>query len=84
MIQDWCRYCGCRYSSNFTQGPWGSKTLCTVHYISWKQNKTLDLSDYPDKPLTPIDPTNDQELKYLTTFAQKHPEMTYTEIIEYL
>jgi len=32
---DWCRYCGARYSSNFTKGPWGSRTLCTVHYIDW-------------------------------------------------
>jgi hypothetical protein len=52
-----------------------------VHYISWKQNKTLDLSNIADKPETPIDPTNDQELKYLTTFSQKHPEMTYAEVI---
>lgn len=22
MLQDWCRYCGARYSSNFTKGPW--------------------------------------------------------------
>ncbi len=50
FIQDWCRYCGSRYSSNFTQGPWGSKTLCTVHYISWKQSRNLDLSGYPDRP----------------------------------
>ena len=32
---DWCRYCGARYSSNFTKGPWGPRTLCTIHYIDW-------------------------------------------------
>ena len=34
-FQDWCRYCGARYSSNFTKGPWGPRTLCTIHYIEW-------------------------------------------------
>ena len=29
------------------------------------------------KPTSPIDPSNDQELKYLTSFAQKHQEMSY-------
>lgn len=33
--RDWCRYCGARFSSNFTKGPWGPRTLCTVHYIAW-------------------------------------------------
>lgn len=55
-----------------------------MHYISWKQNKTLNLSDYPEKPESPIDPGNDQELKYLTTFAQKHPELSGPEVIEHL
>lgn len=31
--KDWCKYCGARFSSNFTKGPWGPRTLCTVHYI---------------------------------------------------
>jgi hypothetical protein len=55
-----------------------------VHYISWKQTRTLDLSGYAEKPENPIDPTNDQELKYITTFCQKHPDMTYAEVIEYM
>ena len=39
---------------------------------------------YPDKPEAPIDPTNDQELKFLTNVAQKQPNLTYSELIEYL
>ncbi len=35
FFKDWCRYCGARYSSNFTKGPWGPRTLCTIHYIEW-------------------------------------------------
>lgn len=84
-MKDWCRYCGSRYSSNFTQGPWGSKTLCTVHYIKWKQEKALKLDSYVTKPETPIDPTSDQERKYITTSViQKHPDWTMEEVRNYL
>ena len=33
LIKDWCRYCGARFSSNFTKGPWGPRTLCTVLFF---------------------------------------------------
>lgn len=72
-MQDWCRYCGTRYSSNFTKGPWGSKTLCTVHYINWNSGKILKNGDFKTLPTTPINPDSEQELKYVTTFANKHP-----------
>ena len=53
---NWCRYCGARRSrwecvcglrsSGFMKGPWGPKTLCVVHYVSWFRTKKLDLSAY--------------------------------------
>ena len=32
--------------SGFMKGPWGPKTLCVVHYVSWFRTKKLDLSAY--------------------------------------
>jgi hypothetical protein len=42
---DWCRYCGARIASGFNRGPWGSRMLCTPHYVKWK-DKSLNLSSY--------------------------------------
>ena len=54
-IEIWCRYCGAEIASGFCKGPWGSKTLCTIHYVQWAQKKSLDLSKWKDElPLEPI------------------------------
>ncbi|CAD8088106.1 unnamed protein product [Paramecium sonneborni] len=72
-VNDWCRYCGARFASNFTKGPWGSRTLCTIHYINWGQKKSLDLSDYPDLPKNPINRDDQTELQYLQRQKAKDP-----------
>lgn len=43
----WCHYCGARQSSAWSRGPWGPKTLCVPHYVSWHQKKSLSLDAYP-------------------------------------
>ncbi|KAM3144240.1 hypothetical protein pb186bvf_003702 [Paramecium bursaria] len=70
---DWCRYCGARFASNFTKGPWGSRTLCTIHYINWGQKKTLDLSEYPDLPMSPISRDDPTELQFLQRQKARDP-----------
>ncbi|EGR27188.1 type iii restriction res subunit family protein, putative [Ichthyophthirius multifiliis] len=62
---DWCRYCGARFASNFTKGPWGPRTLCTIHYIAWSQNKTLNLSQYPVLPTQPVNPEDQTEIQFM-------------------
>lgn len=82
-MKDWCRYCGARFSSNFTQGPWGPKTLCTVHYINWKKKKSLSLEDHMnEKPITPINPRDDQELRYITNLKSKDPDVDLKAFLE--
>ena len=68
---DWCRYCGARETSRFTQGPWGPRTLCTSHYVKWKQTKSLDLSDYPDMPTKPINPSANTQPAYEKRMRKK-------------
>eukprot|EP01015_Nassula_variabilis_P021940 TRINITY_DN3971_c0_g1_i3.p1 TRINITY_DN3971_c0_g1~~TRINITY_DN3971_c0_g1_i3.p1 ORF type:complete len:283 (+),score=31.92 TRINITY_DN3971_c0_g1_i3:70-918(+) len=68
---EWCRYCGARYSSNFTKGPWGPRTLCTIHYIEWNQKKKLDLSSYQQIPKRPINLDANTELNYLANMKNK-------------
>lgn len=79
--QDWCRYCGARFSSNFTKGPWGSRTLCTVHYIKWMQKKTLSLSSYKELPKKPINPDDLNELLYITREKAKNPDFNPGELL---
>jgi len=55
-----------------------------VHYIKWKQEKSLKLDAYPTKPDTPIDPTNDQERKYITSIVIKHPDWSYADVLSFL
>jgi hypothetical protein len=55
-----------------------------VHYIKWKQEKTLKLDAYPTKPDSPIDPMCDQERKFITSIVQKHPEWTNEQLLEHL
>jgi len=69
---DWCRYCGARYSSNFTKGPWGSRTLCTIHYIDWNQKKVLNLTSFKDIPKKPIKVEVNTELSYLQKMVSKN------------
>lgn len=71
---DWCRYCGTRFSSNFTKGPWAPRTLCTVHYIDWSQKQKLNLDGYPNLPLKPIDISQNSELEYINKTRMKNPE----------
>ena len=79
--QDWCRYCGARYSSNFTKGPWGPRTLCTIHYIEWNQKKKLNLNLYKvlsfikNLPLKPINSSENTEINYLNNMKSKNPEV---------
>jgi hypothetical protein len=47
-----------------------------VHYISWNNSKSLNLEEYKEKPKVPINPDSEHELKYITTFSNKHPEMS--------
>ncbi|CAD8164733.1 unnamed protein product [Paramecium pentaurelia] len=70
---DWCRYCGARFASNFTKGPWGSRTLCTIHYINWGQKKQLDLSEYIELPKNPINRDDQTELQFLQRQKAKDP-----------
>jgi len=81
---DWCRYCGARYSSNFTKGPWGSRTLCTIHYIDWNQKKVLDLKPYKDLPTRPIKPEANTELGYLQKMLSKNDKEATPHALENL
>ena len=44
---DWCRYCGARVASAFNRGPWGSRMLCTTHYVHWFTKKSLTFAEHP-------------------------------------
>ena len=60
-----CRYCGARDTSGWNVGPWGTRTLCIVHYVQWRQKKTLSLDEWKDKkPKRPIAPEFNTEWKY--------------------
>jgi len=82
--RDWCRYCGARYSSNFTKGPWGSRTLCTIHYIDWNQKKTLNLGSNKELPKRPIKLDANTELGYLQKMLAKTDKEYTPEILESL
>ena len=63
---NWCRYCGSRASSGWNKGPWGTRTLCVVHYVKWHTKKTLTLTQWSnDIPTSPIAPGENTEFKYL-------------------
>lgn len=72
--QDWCKYCGARFASNFTKGPWGPRTLCTVHYIAWYQKKKLNLIAYKELPKTPINPEDLNELQFINKVKHENPD----------
>lgn len=55
-----------------------------MHYINWNQNKILKEAEGTEKPKVPINPDSEQELKYITVYASKHPEMTKEDILETL
>ncbi len=61
---DWCRYCGAREASAFNRGPWGSRMLCTTHYVHWFTKKSLSFADYPIAPTQPINPAVNTEFKW--------------------
>ena len=42
------------------------------------------MDEYVEKPRRPINPDNEQELKFINNFANKHPEMSKEQIIESL
>eukprot|EP00941_MAST-03F_sp_MAST-3F-sp1_P002345 g2345.t1 len=71
----WCRYCGARESSGWSRGPWGSKTLCVVHYVAWWQKKRLNLSKYKELPTEPINPDANTEPKYRKFLKKKEREL---------
>ena len=48
-----------------------SRTLCTIHYIEWHKNKSLDLSPYPELPKRPINTSANTELSYLQKMKSK-------------
>jgi chromodomain-helicase-DNA-binding protein 7 len=33
---DWCRYCGARFSSNFTKGPWVKFNFFKILYLCYQ------------------------------------------------
>ncbi len=72
--KDWCKYCGSRFSSNFTKGPWGPRTLCTVHYIEWNQKKKLNLDSYTSLPTRPIDLSQNTELDFVNKARLRNPQ----------
>ena len=47
------------------------RTLCTIHYIEWHKNKSLELSPYPELPKRPINTNANTELSYLTKMKLK-------------
>ena len=55
-----------------------------MHYINWNQGKILKDGDGMEKPKSPINADSEQELKYITAFANKHPEMSKEELLETL
>ena len=60
-----CSYCGARDTSGWNVGPWGSRTLCIVHYVQWRQNNTLNLDEWSQTtPTRPIAPEYNTEWKY--------------------
>ena len=84
---DWCRYCGARAASAWNLSPWGTRKLCTPHYVAWRQKKKLDLSGYPDEPTEAINPEANTQIKYVTYMvrsrrvAEGHVEMDGTQIL---
>lgn len=48
-----------------------SRTLCTIHYIEWHKNKSLDLSGHPELPKRPINTNANTELAYLQKMKAK-------------
>ncbi|KAK8813261.1 hypothetical protein WA158_002853 [Blastocystis sp. Blastoise] len=69
---EWCRYCGAKKASGWYKGPWGPKTLCTVHYVQWKQRKTLSLDKCNVNTDKPINIAANSESGYLERMAHKH------------
>jgi hypothetical protein len=80
--KDWCRYCGARVHSNFTKGPWGPKTLCTVHYLDWSKKRTLNLSEHKERPLRPINPGCREELRYISDRKHKNSSFDPKKALE--
>jgi len=81
--KDWCRYCGARFSSNFTKGPWGPRTLCTVHYIAWNQKRKLNLSSHTKEiPKKPINPDDLTELQYLSKLKLKDKDFEPSQYLD--
>jgi hypothetical protein len=70
----WCRYCGSEQTSGFGRGPWGSKKLCTIHYVQWQKKKTLDLSKYVEEPTEPINRLENTEYDYLKRMQARAPK----------
>lgn len=47
------------------------RTLCTIHYIEWHKNKSLELSPYTELPKKPINTAANTELSYLQKMKAK-------------
>lgn len=60
--QDFCHYCGSRYSDKFYDSVMGSNSLCSVHYKILRKDKL----HIPEKvESVPLYPDKNTELLYL-------------------
>ena len=85
---DWCRYCGARVASAFNRGPWGSRMLCTTHYVHWFTKKSLTFKEHPVAPTRPINPDANTEFRWKAYLEAKdkreedvYEERTITTVV---
>ena len=88
LMKVWCRYCGARVASAFNRGPWGSRMLCTTHYVHWFTKKSLTFAEHPVAPTRPINPDANTEFRWKAYLEAKdkreedvYEERTITTVI---
>lgn len=68
--EDWCRYCGSRWSRGYESSPWGPYKLCSRHYNEWKLRK-LDLTKWKYEPKEPINADENDDERCLVRMIQR-------------
>ena len=68
--EDWCRYCGARWSREYGPSPWGPFKLCMRHYGKWKRGR-LDLSKWKQEPTEPINAEDNNDEMCLFRMIQR-------------
>jgi hypothetical protein len=52
-----------------------------VHYINWKKKRALQLDEFTEKPSKPINPHDDQELRYISSLKAKDPSVDLKDFL---